>query len=152
MRNLLVKILKDIELEHSFKEIQYDNAYDNEHSIRFWIDFPDYGYLTQRFNQAYPYESELYGQVPYSKGAVMAELKRMEKDGLIIIKHQKGMARNDMPGEPKERYYFFDTESITLTTKASNIFEYLWSKTTENPIPIVISCFGLVISVIGLFI
>ncbi|MBU1557809.1 hypothetical protein KKC45_02510 [Patescibacteria group bacterium] len=159
MRNKLIKILRESEEKgdgYKNEYIDFFKGHRCNYSITEYLDFPNYRFVTKEYNNKYATRNRNGIISIISSRSIRAELKRMEFDSLVIIGIQEGISyattttASECPDfdEPTES----TSESLVLTTKGKNEWEYFWHKITENPINIIISSVAIIISIIALFV
>lgn len=156
MKGKIIKLLRDFETRSGFinKYVDFDHTYQCDYSIEEYVDFPNYRTVITGFNEIYVVTNENGLIVPFSSNSIRAELKRMETEGLIMIGVQEGRkyaTTDDVSAPDFDEGTNFTSESIILTTKGKNRWDYfIYKATEENPISTLISLFALVISVVAL--
>jgi len=156
MRNKLIKLLRQMEEESGYKNkyTEYLEEYQCNYSVKEYLEFPDYRFIIEQFNKEDSITNENGLIPPVSRNSIVAELRRMEADGLLMIGNQKGtkyataIANN---GPDFDEGIKLLSESIVLTTKGKSGWRYFWYKATENPVTIIMSSVAIIISVISLF-
>lgn len=189
MRKQILKLLRSIEEQNTFKNInhtiyefdaenstyeeflEYQQNKNQEHllkfdyekhsedkgysSVRSFLHFPNYRFLINEFN--IEYKKGIQIPQPYITRLLIAELKRMEADKLIMISTQEILeyifeTNGDFSINLIGRGWKSNTECITLTTKGKSYYKYVLENAFENPIPTVISIISLVISIVPIII
>lgn len=144
MRKEILELLIETENKNEFKlKNNWQEYFESEnggYNITEYIDFPNYKYITQNLEK-----------YKFGPNAVKAELKRMEKDGLLSIEIQDSRRYAerliDLHGIP-EMDGNDKTECIILTTRGKNKWEYFLYKMTENPVAL----FSLILSIFAVII
>lgn len=154
MRNKIIKLLRKLEQENSYesKYIDYVEQYNSEYDVVENLDFPNYKYIINQFNDKHSTKDKNGVIILTAENSIKAELKRMEIDGLISINIQEGIRNAYTKGEGPDSDYndTFNTESIILTTIGKSKFKYYWHELTKNPFTIIIAITSLIISIVAL--
>lgn len=156
MRNKLIKLLRDIEIEGGFLN-KYSDSFgepQSDYEVEEYLDFPNYRLIIKRYNEEYQLPKHNKLQPLILDNSIKSEIKRMEMDGLIMISTQKAIKyaySNNNYGPDYDEGSSFDTESIILTTKGKSGFRYFMYKATENPVTTIMSLVAIIISIIALF-
>lgn len=132
-----IEFLKEVDRDNLLKNVytRYDEEYQCDYSVEEYLDFPDFRFVVKQFNDKYLVNKNGQPILIYSSQGILAELKRMELDGLIDIGTQKGIlyavtkcknAPNFDEGTKVTR------KSIILTTKGKSDFGYLLYQLEEQ--------------------
>ena len=132
MRKEILKLLIETETKNQFKlKNNWQEYFESEnggYSVIEYVDFPNYRYIIQSL------EKNKFGP-----NAVKAEIRRMEKDGLLSIEiqdnEQCAERLIDSHGVP-EMNGNNKTECIILTTRGKNKWKYfLYKQLTLRSLP-----------------
>lgn len=158
MRKKIVNLLRLWEPQNGGYENQYSeysSDYGCEYDVVEFLDYPNYQTIVKNLQKQYTFSED--DQAIFSfRSEVIAELKRMEVDQLILIETQKGhkTATTTSTRYPNfdDQMYEFTTESIILTTKGKSTWKYFLQKAKDNPVNLILSIIAIIISVISLII
>lgn len=156
MRNKLIKLLRELEKESGFKNehSEFEEAYGCNYLIEEYLDFPDYRFVTTRFNDEHAIKKDdVISLIP--SNSILAEMKRMEADGLVMIGVQKcrkyATAIGNGPDFNEGDGISFTTESVVLTTQGKSAWLYFLHTILENPLANALSAIAVIVSIIALF-
>lgn len=156
MRTKLIKLLRKLETESGFvnEYVDYDESYECYYSIKEYLDFPDYRFIVSRLNNEQVVMNDGIITV-ISSNSILAELKRMESDGLATIGTQAGRKYASTTGSGPDfdegAGASFTTESVILTTQGKSEWRYFMHTTFQNPLASALSALAVIISIIALF-
>lgn len=149
---------REVEREQQFKNEyeDFDGEFQCFYDVEEFLDFPNYRYLINLFNKKYSVLDENGRQLSVTRNSILAELNRMEADGLVMISTQEGevYAHPAQHGGGPENGGKIISEKIVLTTKGKSNFEYFLYQLEEQRLAfyaLVLSVFSTVVSVVALF-
>lgn len=156
MKSKLIHLLRALEDKSGFKNNyeEYDPNYQVNYSIEEYLDFPNFRFIVNEFNNQYPVTNENGLVVLFSDNSIRAELKRMEIEGLVMISVQEGKkyattASREAPDF--DEAVSFTSESIILTTKGKSRLDYfIYKATEENPVSAILSTIAIIISIVAI--
>jgi hypothetical protein len=128
MKSKLIHLLRDLEEKGNFKNNyqEYDQNYQADYSVEEYLDFPSFKTVTKEFNNRYSKKKNNL-VILFSESSIRAELKRMEREELVIISTQEGLRYSTTPSNQAPDFdepIKFTSESIILTDKGKNLLDY----------------------------
>ena len=157
MRKKLIRLLRELENESGSKNeySEFEEAFNCSYSIEEFLDFPDYRFVIKRFNDKHFTTNENGLIYSVSSNSILAELKRMEADNLVMIGVQSGRkyatAIGNGPDFNEGEGMSVSTESVVLTTHGKSAWRYFVHTILENPFSNILAAVAIVVSVIALF-
>jgi hypothetical protein len=155
MKSKLIHLLRELEERSGFKNNyeEYDQNYQADYSVEEYLNFPSFKTITKEFNDRYSKKKNNL-VVLFSESNVRAELKRMEREDLVIISTQEGLRysttrSNQAPDfdEPIK----FTSESVILTDRGKNLLDYyIYKAVGGDPVTKLLSVVAIIISVFAL--
>ena len=156
MRRKLITLLRQLENETGFKNeySNFDESLMCAYAIEEYLDFPDYRFITTRYNDAHATKKDgVISLIP--SNSILGELKRMEADGLVMIGAQNGRkyatAIDNGPDFNEGEGMKFTIESVVLTTQGKSNWRYLVHTIFQNPFANALSVIAVIVSIIALF-
>ena len=154
MRHKLIKLLRDLEKESSFRNSYADELGQPEYDYEIVenMDFPNYRLIIRRYEKKYPLPRHKGQQPVRAENSIKGELKRMQMDGLLIVDTQNAVKyAYDKQGPDYDEGVTFVSESIILTTKGKSNWRYILYEATKNLITTIMSLIAIAISIIAIF-
>lgn len=153
-----IEFLKEVDRDNLLKSeyTQYDEEYQCDYSVEEYLDFPDYRFIIKQFNNKYLVSKNGQPSPTFSSQGILAELKRMELDGLIDIGTQDGVlyaVTESRKGPDFDEGTKVARKSIILTTKGKSDLEYLRYQLKEQRFAVwalVLSFISILISLLAL--
>lgn len=153
-----IEFLKEINRDNLLKNeyTQYDEEYQCDYLIEEYLDFPDYRFIIKQFNNKYTISKNDKQSPTFSSQGILAELKRMELDGLIDIGTQEGVlyaVTESRRGPNFDEGTKVTRKSIILTTKGKSELKYLFYQLEEQRFAVwamVLSLISIIISLLAL--
>ena len=117
-------------------------------TVRQYMDFPNFAYIIRKIEQTLKDSAK----TNFIEGSVLAELKRMEADGLVLIGTQDVREyvvefQSDFSVKLYGEGWDATTQSIVLTTKGRSRKDYLLYQIEEQKFAVL----ALIVSIIALF-
>ncbi|MFZ2693733.1 MAG: hypothetical protein WAX85_00325 [Minisyncoccia bacterium] len=146
-----LKFIKSSDRKNFIKNeyVEYNDEYQCYYSVEEYLDFPNYRFIVRELNNKYQDSTNNDATLTYSRNGILAELKRMEADGLIMIDVQDGevyATTSGTKGPDFEDGHKITCENIILTTKGKSGYEYLFYQIEEQRFAV----FALILSVISI--
>lgn len=153
-RNFLKEVDRDNLLKNEYT--QFDEEYQCEYSVEEYLDFPDYRFVIKKINDLSSVDTGSKPPNIFPGRGIMAELKRMEIDGLVNIGTQEGMlyaTTESRMGPNFDEGTKVDRKSIILTTKGKSERGYLLYQLEEQRFAVwalIFSFISIIISLLAL--
>lgn len=153
-RNFLKEVDRDNLLKNEYT--QFDEEYQCEYSVEEYLDFPDYRFVIKKINDLYSAGTGSNPPVNFPGRGIMAELKRMEIDGLVNIGTQEGTlyaTTESSKGPNFDEGTKITRKSIILTTKGKSERGYLLYQLEEQRFAVwalIFSFISIIISLLAL--
>ncbi len=157
MKEKIIKLLRNLEERSGFENnyTEYNAEYQCHYAIQEYVNFPNFKTITQEYNTQYPIVQPNGLAVVFPSNSILAELKRMEMEGLVMLGIQEGRKYGTTSSAEAPDFddgFNFSTESVILTTKGKSKWQYfLYKATEENPIATILSIMAIVISIFASF-
>jgi len=152
------------EYEEAFKIYKRDHLLTNDYdtfleetesnaTIRQYLDFPNFSYIVRKIETIYENQENKKLLV---EGLVLSNLKRMEKDGLILVSTQNIREyvigyNSDFTVRIFGEGWNTQTECVVLTTKGKNQLDYLLYQIEEQKFAVAALILSLVSLVFSIF-
>lgn len=127
--------LRSQDREQRFKNeyTKYSDDFQCFYATEEFLDFPNYRFIIRKFSDKYIVVDENDRFLPVTRNAILAELSRMEADGLIMIDVQEGAVyASPERGKGPDEEGRVTCEKVVLTTKGKSKLGYFLYQMEEQ--------------------